>query len=157
MTGGPRAQQGMALIEALIASAVLGIGLVGATQLALKTLHMASASRQHTVAQHLAQEAMDCLHASANAVPCPGQEVIQVQGVRYTRQTRSTPRGDGLVNDLQVSVEWTASGTRASPSSGTETGSGSGANAGPGSTANTRIEWHSSASTIPLWVGVSSP
>ena len=63
MTGRPRAQQGMALIEALIASAVLGIGLVGATQLALKTLHMASASRQHTVAQHLAQEAMDCLHA----------------------------------------------------------------------------------------------
>jgi Tfp pilus assembly protein PilV len=149
MTGRPRAQQGMALIEALIASAVLGIGLVGATQLALKTLHMASASRQHSVAQHLAQEAMDCLHA--NAIPCPGQEVIQVHGVRYTRQTRSTPRGDGLVNDLQVSVEWTASGTRASPSSV------SGSNAGPGTAANTRIEWHSSASTIPLWVGVSSP
>ncbi len=123
----------MALIEALIASAVLGIGLVGATQLTLKTLHMASQSRQHTVAQHLAQEAMDCLHAQA--LPCPGQEAIQVQGVRYTRQTRSTPRGDGLVNDLQVSVEWTASGTGA----------------------NTRLEWHSSASAIPLWVGVSSP
>ena len=139
MTSRPRAQQGMALIEALIASAVLGIGLVGATQLAHKTLHMASASRQHTVAQHLAQEAMDCLHASANAISCPGQEIIQLQGVRYTRQTRSTPRGDGLVNDLQVSVEWTAS------------------TASTASTDNTRIEWHSSASTIPLWVGVSSP
>lgn len=133
MTAPQSAQQGMALIEALIASAVLGIGLVGATQLTLKTLHMASASRQLTVAQHLAQEAMDCLHAST--APCPGQEVIQVQGVQYTRQTRSTPRGNGLVNDLQVSVEWKASGTRA----------------------NTRLEWHSSTSAIPLWVGVSSP
>ncbi len=123
----------MALIEALIASAVLGIGLVGATQLTLKTIHMASQSRQHTVAQHLAQEAMDCMQAKA--LPCPGQEAIQVQGVRYTRQTRSTPRGDGLVNDLQVSVEWVASGTGA----------------------NTRLEWHSSTSAIPLWVGVSSP
>ena len=145
MTHHAPAQQGMALIEVLIASAVLGIGLVGATQLTLKTLHMASASRHHTVAQHLAQEAMDCLHAQANATLCPGQDDIQVQGVRYTRQTRSTPRGDGLVIDLQVSVEWVASGT------------GTSNNAEQSSKASTRIEWHSSTSTIPLWVGVSSP
>ncbi|WP_019431279.1 prepilin-type N-terminal cleavage/methylation domain-containing protein [Limnohabitans sp. Rim47] len=145
MTNHAPAQQGMALIEALIASAVLGIGLVGATQLTLKTLHMASASRQHTVAQHLAQEAMDCLRSQANATLCPGQDDMQLQGVRYTRQTRITPRGDGLVNDLQVSVEWVGSGT------------GTSNNAAQGSKASTRIEWHSSASTIPLWVGVSSP
>jgi len=145
MTNHAPAQRGMALIEALIAAAVLGIGLVGATQLTLKTLHMASASRHHTVAQHLAQEAMDCLHAQANATLCPGQDDIQVQGVRYTRQTRSTPRGDGLVIDLQVSVEWVASGTIAS-------------NPGePGNKPRTRIEWHSSLSTVPVWVGVSSP
>jgi prepilin-type N-terminal cleavage/methylation domain-containing protein len=135
MTKHPPAQRGMALIEALIASAVLGIGLVGATQLTLKTLYAASASRQHTAAQHLAQEAMDCLQTQVSTAVCLAQEDIMAQGVRYTRQASSTPRGDGLVNDLQVSVDWTSS----------ETGT------------NSRLEWHSSRSTVPVWVGVSSP
>ena len=138
MTRTGNTQQGMALIEALIASAVLGIGLVGATQLTLKTLHMASASRQHTVAQHLAQEAMDCLQASTSL--CPSEEKIQVQGVRYTRQARSTARGNGQIHDLQVSVSWAASGTQtqAAAASGDATGN--------------RIEWHSSASALPAWI-----
>ncbi len=138
MTRNGNAQQGMALIEALIASAVLGIGLVGATQLTLKTLHMASESRQHTVAQHLAQETMDCLHARASL--CPGEEKILVQGVRYTRQARSTTRGNGQIHDLQVSVSWAASGAKTSA-------------AAPSGTSNeNRIEWHSSVSALPAWV-----
>jgi type IV pilus modification protein PilV len=138
MTRSAHTQQGMALIEALIASAVLGIGLVGATQLTLKTLHMASESRQHTVAQHLAQEAMDCLHARASV--CPGEEKILVQGVRYTRQARSTARGNGQIQDLQVSVSWAASGNNAH---GAALSSAS---------ADKRIEWHSSVSAVPAWV-----
>jgi Tfp pilus assembly protein PilV len=141
----PSGQQGMALIEALIASAVLGIGLVGATQLVFKTLHLASENRQHTVAQHLAQEAMDCLHA--RTALCPAQETIEVQGQRYERQTRRTPRDNGLVNgqvdDLQVRVTWTASGTRTA--------------AGSVPLDQNHIEWHSSVSSLPDWVGVSSP
>ncbi len=141
----PSGQQGMALIEALIASAVLGIGLVGATQLALKILYTASENRQHTVAQHLAQEAMDCLHA--RTALCPAQETIEVQGQRYERQTRRTPRDNGLVNgqvdDLQVRVTWTASGTRTA--------------AGSVPLDQNHIEWHSSVSSLPDWVGVSSP
>lgn len=145
----------MALIEALIASAVLGIGLIGATQLTLKTLYTASESRQHTVAQHLAQEAMDCLHA--RTALCPAQDTIEVQGLRYERRTRRTPRGDGLVtglstaqtpgrvDDLHVTVTWTASGTRTN----TDT------KANPSDPH--RIEWHSSVSALPGWVGVSSP
>lgn len=135
----------MALIEALIASAVLGVGLVGATQLVFKTLHIANENRQHTVAQHLAQEAMDCLHA--RTAQCPAQETIEVQGQRYERQTRRAPRGqspmNGQVDDLQVRVTWTASGTRAAAGSAT-----------PG---QNHIEWHSSVSSLPGWVGVSSP
>jgi Tfp pilus assembly protein PilV len=147
----------MALIEALIASAVLGIGLVGATQLTLKTLHTASESRQHTVAQHLAQEAMDCLHA--RTALCPAQDTIEVQGLRYERHTRRTPRGDGLVSgpvsglvngqthgqvdDLHVTVTWSPSGASAAPSSGQPD--------------KNRLEWHSSVSALPGWVGVSLP
>lgn len=145
----PSGQQGMALIEALIASAVLGIGLVGATQLVFKTLHTASENRQHTVAQHLAQEAMDCLHA--RTALCPAQETIEVQGQRYERQTRRTPRDNGLINgmvngrvdDLYVRVAWTASGKRAA--------------AGSVTPEPHHIEWHSSVSSLPGWVGVSSP
>jgi type IV pilus modification protein PilV len=132
-------QHGMALIEALVASAVLGIGLVGATQMMLKTISNANANRQLTVAQQLAQEAMDCLRA--NPTLCPTQDIIEHLGARYNRQARSTARGQGLV-DLQVSVQWTTSGA----SSGST-----------GSAAEQRIEWHSSASGLPAWAGLSPP
>ena len=135
----PPQQQGMALMEALVASAVLGIGLVGATQLMLKTIASASLNRQHTVAQHLAQEAMDCLRA--DPALCPAQDIIGFQGTRYTRQARSTARGQGLV-DLRVSVQW--------PTLGASSGS-------TGAAAEQRIEWHSSASGLPAWAGLSPP
>lgn len=151
-----RQQQGMALMEALIASAILGIGLVGATQLTLKTLNTATHNRQHTVAQQLAQEAMDCLlarahllgnaNAHANTTACPSEETLQVQGVTYTRQARSTPGGAAELTDLQVRVTWPANGTRSNTPSGVA----------PVGTAN-RVEWHSSVSDVPSWLGVSSP
>lgn len=145
-------QQGMALMEALIASAILGIGLVGATQLTLKTLNTATHNRQHTVAQHLAQEAMDCLLAQAhllgqaNTLACPGEETLQVQGVTYTRQARSTPSGAADLTDLQVRVTWPANGQSNNTPSGVaraETANG--------------VEWHSSVSAVPSWLGVSLP
>jgi type IV pilus modification protein PilV len=141
-------QQGLALVEALVASAVLGIGLLGATQLTLKTLQTARENRQHTVAQQLAQEAMDCLRRSI--AQCPAEEEIGVQGVRYARQTRRTPRGDDQLIDLYVSVQWQASGARTRMA----------ASANPNAQAapsHHRIEWHSSASGLPGWLGVSSP
>ncbi len=124
-------QQGMALIEALVASAVLGIGLLGVTQLSLKTLHIASDTRQRGLAQLLAQEAFDC---AVSGTDCPSQYSIEVQGVRYTRQTRITPRGSG-VQDVQVTVQ------SASPK------------AIAGSTESASLVWHSSVSPVPGWVG----
>jgi type IV pilus modification protein PilV len=138
-------QQGLALIEALVASAVLGIGLVGATQLMVKTIANASLNRQQTFAHQLAQEAMDCLRA--NAAACPAQETIERQGVRFTRQALSTPRGTPGLVDLQVSVQWSAAGTSNGLSSGVGAGSGK----------EPRIEWHSSVSGVPAWVGASPP
>lgn len=127
------AQQGMALIEALVASAVLGIGLLGATQLTLRAMQTATDTRQSGVAQLLAQEAMDCTISGA---ACPSQDNVQVQGVRYTRQTRTTPRGNGL-QDIQVTVQWASVTPWAEASS-----------AGQSS-----LVWHSSASPLPGWVG----
>jgi type II secretory pathway pseudopilin PulG len=166
MTARHPQQQGMALVEALIASAILGIGLVGATQLTLKTLNTATQNRQQTVAQILAQEAMDCLRAQAllsglatsgtatpgqtNTAPCPGEETRQIQGVTYTRQTRSTSGGAGVAGDLHVRVSWPAPGQSGPPASIAASTAGS-------SGAARLVEWHSSASALPTWVGVSLP
>lgn len=144
-----RRQNGMALIEALIASAVLGIGLLGATQLTLRSWHTAQQNRQHTIARQLAQEAMDCLHAHVRkqTAPCAAEDTLEWQGVRFTRQTLSTPRGDEQLQDLQVRVTWPS--TKSLAQGGDTTSS-----AEP---QDMVLEWHSSAATMPAWYGVSSP
>ena len=136
----PHAQRGMALIEALVASAILGIGLLGATQLTLKSLHLARENRQHIEAQHLAQEAMACLRRPAAL--CPSEDVMDHQGVLYTRQSQSTFQGDTESQDLQVRVTWAEGSAKL------------------GNTATPQrqqLEWHSRVSALPDWVGVSSP
>ena len=139
-SGLPHAQRGMALIEALIAAAILGIGLLGATQLTLQSLHLARENRQHTEAQHLAQEAMDCLRRSAAL--CPSEDVVAHQGVLYTRQSQSTFQGDAGSRDLRVRVSWTEGSAKQGIIPTPE---------------RQQLEWHSRVSALPDWVGVSSP
>ena len=85
----------------------------------------------------LAQEGMDCLMAQAST--CPAEDLVTLQGVRYTRQANSTPRGADPIWDLRVSVEWTSTGGALSSS--------------PAPAALRRITWHSSISTLPNWEG----
>lgn len=146
-------QQGMALIEALMASAVLGVGLLGATQLTLQAHQLASENRQHTVAQLLASEAMDCLHAHAqnHVTACPAQHNILIQGVQYTLRLQATPRGAEGINDLLIRVSWSSPGRRFG---GMST---DGPSAGAINSPQHQLEWRSSISSVPAWVGVSSP
>ena len=134
-------QQGMALVEALIASAVLAIGLLGAAQLAFKSQQTATESRQNAVGQMLALEAMDCLQAQAHTptAACPAQQSIVVQGTRYTWQIQTSPQGQST--DLLVQVAWP----------NRRVGGASSDHSDP------QISWRSSVSTLPSWVGVSSP
>jgi Tfp pilus assembly protein PilV len=132
-------QQGVALVEALIASAVLAIGLMGAAQLALKSQQTATENRQNTVGQMLALEAMDCLQAHAPTAACPAQHSTVVQGTQYTRQAQISPQGQS--SDLLVQVSWP----------NRRVGGTSSAHSDP------QITWRSSVSTLPSWVGVSSP
>lgn len=147
------AQQGMVLIEVLMASAVLGVGLLGATQLTRQAQLVATESRQNMVAQHLAQEAIECLHAHAphHASACPAQQTIVVQGVPYTRQLQTSAPGAGQPTELLVRVAWTPA----------HKGSGStrpnGLNAGTQEPARQEMTWRSRISAVPAWVGVSSP
>jgi Tfp pilus assembly protein PilV len=137
----PAHQQGMALVEALIASAVLAIGLLGAAQLALKSQQTATENRQNNLGQMLALEAMDCLQVQAHNpnAACLAQHSIVVQGTRYTRQAQTSPQGQ--YTDLMVQVSWP----------NRRVGGASSDHSDP------QISWRSSVSNLPSWVGVSSP
>ncbi len=143
--------QGLALIEALVASAVLGIGLAAVSRLTLYTLHTASDTRQRTLALALALDAMDC-HQSGRA-SCALQASTTVQGTTYKIQSQVQARPGLALEDLQVHVQW--------PSVGPGLGA-----AGVGYDGNLpglaqprmgELTLHSSRDAVPAWFGVSLP
>lgn len=143
--------QGMVLIEALVASAVLGVGLVAATRLTLYALHTANDTRQHTVALTLALDAIDC-HQSGRA-DCPLKSSTSVQGTIYNLQSQVQMRPGLALEDLQVRVQWPSAG----PTLGQATG---GIGIGSPGQAQERIGelvLHSSRDAVPAWLGVSLP
>lgn len=127
-------QTGMAMVEALVASALLGLGLLGATRLTTHALGAALQTRQEVRAQALAADTLDC--ALFRATPCPAAETIRYQGTTYTVQLQYTP-GDAGLTDVQVRVTWaTGAGPSARDHSLSQT---------------TRL------SAMPDWVGLSLP
>ena len=146
---GGRGVRGMALIEALVASAVLGIGMAGATRLTLYALQTASDTRQHTVAHTLAVDAMECLQSGKT--DCALSDSRTVQGTTYTVQSQQQPRTALALVDLQVRVQWPAMGRNTpSTSDAPNTAAASGSRVG-------ELMLRSSRDEVPGWVGVSSP
>lgn len=135
-------ERGMALIEALVASAILGIGMMGATQLATQGLLAATDTRQSLAAHSLALDAMDC-HQSDRA-GCPMDDRISLQGSTYSRQSQLSPRPGLALVDITVTVQWAGV---ARTSQGTTHSAGS----------NKQLVLRSSRTLVPLWVGVSLP
>lgn len=145
-----RSQHGMVLIEVLVASAVLGIGLAGATRLTLLALNTATDTRQHTTAHSLALDALAC--PQAGRTDCPANDQVTVQGTRYTRQTRWQARPGLALTDVSVTVQWTPT-LRVGPDTANTFSPSN-----PSSSADTaQISLHTSISQVPTWVGVSSP
>lgn len=154
-----RSAQGMALIEALLASAVLGIGLATATRLTLHTLHTASDTRQRTVALALALDAMDC-HQSGRA-NCALQVATTVQGTSYSLQVQLQTRPGLAMEDLLVRVQWPTVGP-ALGATGGNLGGGFDGSSGAGSSGQTQsrmgeLTLNSSRDAVPTWLGVSLP
>jgi Tfp pilus assembly protein PilV len=135
-------ERGMALIEALVASALLGVGMVGATQLAIQGLHTATDTRQRLTAHSLALEAMDCLQSLKAA--CPMDDSITLHGSTYSRQSQLSPRSGLAMMDIIVTVQWTGA-ARASQTHSGNTGS------------HSKLVLRGSRTSVPIWVGVSSP
>lgn len=144
---------GMALIEALVAAAVLGIGLAGATRLTLHTLMTASDTRQLAVAHVLALDAMDCLQSGRAS--CHLQANVSVQGTRYTLQSQIQARPGLALVDLQVHVQWPAMGRAPGSQEAAEvSGGGTFRHA---QSQRGELVLHSSRDAVPTWLGVSLP
>ncbi len=136
MSASAKPQAGLAMIEALIASLVLGIGMMGAIQLTLQGLYTAADTRQRITAHGLALDAMEC-HQSART-GCPLNDQITAQTV-FTRTVTLMPRAGLALTDITVSVQWTSAAR-----------SGAASN-------DSQLVLRSSRTSVPLWLGVSLP
>jgi len=94
---------GMAMVEALVASSLLALGLLGATRLTIHALHAALQTRQEVQALALAIEALDC--AAARLSTCPTTTLRQQQGSTYRLALTSTPMNASL-SEVQAQVQW---------------------------------------------------
>ena len=137
MTQRPTTQRGMVLIEALVSSAVLGVGMMGAVQLATQGMQTTTDTHQRMAAHNLALDAMDC-HQSLRT-ECPMNDQTTLQGHTYSRKIELNPgAGMGLV-DITVTVQWTGAARAGTTSN------------------NSALVLRSSRASVPVWVGVSLP
>jgi hypothetical protein len=150
-----RKAQGMALIEALVASWVLALGVTAATRLTLHTLYTASDTRQRTVALALALDAMDC-HQSGRA-GCALQASTTVQGTTYHLQSQVQMRPGLALEDLQVRVQWPTVGPAWGAVGVSFVASQGGGLPGENEPRMGELVLHSSRDAVPAWHGVSSP
>lgn len=123
-------QRGAALLEAVMAAAVLGLGLLGAARLTAHAVGTAQQLQHDLQAQALANDTLDC--ALAQTLPCPSANPVTVQGrvyrIEWQRQA-TAPH----VFDLHVRVRW-------------QLGSDEGAD-------TRELRWHTRASDLPDWAG----
>lgn len=136
MNTAAKPQAGVAMIEALVASLVLGIGMMGAVQLTLQGSYTAADTRERITAHGLALDAMEC-HLST-PVGCPLNDQVTAQTL-FTRTVQLTPRAGLALIDISVTVRWTSMAR-----------SGTASN-------EQQLVLRSSRSSVPLWVGVSLP
>ena len=137
MTHAKPTQTGMAMVEAMVASAVLGVGMLGAVQLVTQGLQTATDTRQRLLAHGLAMDAMEC--HQAQRADCPMNDQTTAQASTFTRRIELTPQAGVSLVDITVTVEWPGAaraGTAGTPS---------------------QLVLRSSRAAVPIWVGVSLP
>ena len=128
--------RGMALVEAMVASAVLAIGVLGAARLLLHAQASLREVRAQAHAHTLANQALDC--ALAGRSPCPASPSTVYAGMRYTVTLERSPLGPEL-QGLRSTVAWTPEGgTQIDPTP-------------------RFIRWETRLSGLTGWLGLSSP
>ena len=122
-------QSDLAMVEALVAASLLGLGLLGASRIVQLSLEAARNARHLEQAQAIAHDTLDC--AIAGWTPCPAAEPLSREGTVYTVRLEELPLGAHL-REVVVTVRW-SSGQRPE-----------------------QLQWRSRRSTVPVWLGVSS-
>lgn len=144
--------QGFTLIEAMVAAALLGLGLLGATTLTLHNLNATASSRQQDTALTLAQNAIDCFRSgpdlcTASATWVSTGRMLEAQtldGTAYEVRSQTSPTSIPRLQELQVTVDWHPAGN--SPSTNNPMAPGSGQLA-----LSTRL------ASVPFFVSASAP
>ncbi len=127
---------GMALVEAMVASAVLAIGVLGAARLGLHAQASLRETRALAHAQTLASQALECALAAQSV--CPANPSTVYAGLRYRVTLERSALGPDL-QSLQATVEWEPDGGTSSPS------------------APRRLSWPTRVSSLSGGLGLSSP
>jgi len=146
-----RQAQGYTLIEALVAAALLGLGMMGAITLAMHSLQAAGSSRQQSTALALAQNTIDCLRSGpalctdSAALASTGQmqETQTLSGTAYQINSTLSSTGLAQLQGLQVTVKWQPSGS-SSPHNPMAPGSG-------------QVALSTRLSSVPVFVQAAMP
>ncbi|WJW75088.1 prepilin-type N-terminal cleavage/methylation domain-containing protein [Thiohalobacter sp. IOR34] len=106
---------GFTLIEALLAMALLAVGLVGAARFQALALRSGAEARARTEALALAQRQIETLrgftrHGRFLTQPTSGRRQLQGVHRRYRLSWRSTPMPDPELRRVEVRVDWRGPG-----------------------------------------------
>ena len=135
-------QHGLSLIEALVASAVLALGLTGAWRLGSQALQLGTESREQLQARRIAQNLLECHALPWPDCPTTGEE--RLHGTLYRVEFERLADPARPLDRLQVTVRWQGMLPAVDTPGGLETG-------------EIRLQLWRQVARVPRWVGVSSP
>ena len=143
---------GFTLIEALVAAAVLGLGMAGVTLLAMQAYNTAAANRQQLTALTLASNAVECWRSGPTLCPRasawnPGDEDLRsttASGTVYTVRSQVSATAYDNLKALQVTVRWQPSGQ-------------SNANDNPMAPGSGQLSLSTRVSSVPVFVPRTTP
>ena len=143
--------QGFTLIDALVAAALLGLGMMGAITLAMHSLQAAGSSRQQNTALTLAQNTIDCLRSGPSLCPESAalvstgqiQETQTLSGTTYKIKGELSSTSMANLQGLLVTVKWQPTGSSATDN--------------PMSLGSGQIELRTRLSSIPVFAEATKP
>ena len=146
--------RGFTLIEALVATAVLGLGILGATTLAMHSQNTSGSSRQQITALTLASNALECWRSGPAL--CPASATLSVggeslsnstrNGTLYTVRSRVSSTAYIQLQAIQVRVSWQPTHDSAVGVLDNPMAPGSG-----------QLELHTRVSSVPDFVTLTPP
>lgn len=151
---------GFTLIEALVAAAVLGLGILGATTLAMHSLNAEAANRQQITALAMANNTVECWRSGP--VLCPASapwsaggdslSSTTLRGSVYTVHSVVSWAIDAKLQAIEVTVSWRPTSTATSNNSIATTSADNPMAPGAG-----QLKISTRVSLVPVFVSSTSP